>query len=102
MTDGAPNCTEGTGGNLGGSDPVAVEQTVSAIEQLADAGVRTYVVGFQTAGTNLAASLDGWSLAKDGRTVTLLGAACDEVKAGAAFDLEVRCEVVQDTGSVVL
>ena len=37
---------------------------------------------------------DGWTLGQDKQTVTLTGAACDTVQAGAVFKVEVDCEQV--------
>lgn len=35
---------------------------------------------------------DGWSLGPDNQTVTVTGAACDEVRKGATFSVQVVCE----------
>lgn len=65
VTDGDPNCSEdfdpdmgggGGGGNL--EDPLARMQTIAAIERLTDEGIKTYVVGYETAGTDFAGQLD--------------------------------------------
>ena len=159
VTDGDPNCGSGSLGN--GTDTVARQQTIAAIQALADAGIKTYVVGYQTAGTTFAQQLDlmaaagatgetvhrsvasgadlsasfeqvaarviscsqtlespvldpsyvqvtvngaarafnaesdGWTLGADDRTVTLTGAACDQLQSGATFQLEVQCAPVQ-------
>ena len=37
---------------------------------------------------------DGWTLSPDMQTVTLTGAACDAVKGGAVFAVEVKCTIV--------
>jgi Mg-chelatase subunit ChlD len=60
VTDGAPNCSNGTtGGTRGGTDAAAVDATVAAVEALAAAGVKTYVLGFGTkTDPTLAAALD--------------------------------------------
>jgi von Willebrand factor type A domain len=62
VTDGDPNCSPGfqPGMGMGGSneDPVARMESIAAIEKLTDAGIKTYVVGYETAGTNFAAQLD--------------------------------------------
>ncbi len=55
VTDGAPNCLLGVGGALATGDganqtqPLAVPQTVEAIARAATAGVKTYVIGYDTA-----------------------------------------------------
>ena len=65
VTDGDPNCSadfEGVGGGGGGGlaaiDPRARMETIAAIEKLTDAGVRTFVVGFQTGQSSFADQLD--------------------------------------------
>jgi hypothetical protein len=60
VTDGDPNCSGGGrgGGGGGGRDDAARMQTVQAIEALTMAGVKTFVVGYQTAGTDFAQQLD--------------------------------------------
>ncbi|HVZ32952.1 MAG TPA: vWA domain-containing protein [Polyangiaceae bacterium] len=60
VTDGDPNCSDGGSGlsALGGIDHAARQQTLDAIKALADAGVQTFVVGYQTAGTQFAGQLD--------------------------------------------
>jgi hypothetical protein len=67
VTDGDPNCSAGwnpRGGGGGGgqgqadADPVAREQTIAAIEKLTEAGVKTFVVGYETAGTDFEMQLD--------------------------------------------
>jgi hypothetical protein len=166
LTDGDPNCssalTGGMGGQWGGGgggiDTAARQETIAAIEKLRDEGVQTFVVGYQTAGSNFVQQLDamaqaggtgdmmhrsvssaadltetfneiagralscsyklenpvddpafvrvtvkgsepmfgnasdGWVLGADKQTVTLTGAACDAVQAGASFSVEVACE----------
>jgi von Willebrand factor type A domain len=63
VTDGDPNCSAtfmpGAGGG-GGSpdDPLGRMQTIAAIQKLTDAGIQTYVVGYETAGTDFAGQLD--------------------------------------------
>ncbi len=56
VTDGDPNCSDGNLRN--GTDATARQQTIAAIEALAGAGIKTYVVGYQTAGTEFAPQLD--------------------------------------------
>jgi hypothetical protein len=61
VTDGDPNCSgSGGGGGRGGGgrDDVARMQTVQAIEALNAAGVKTFVVGYQTAGTDFVDQMD--------------------------------------------
>lgn len=58
VTDGDPNCGEGGGRGAGGRDDSARMQTIQAIEALAAAGVKTYVVGYQTAGSDFVDQLD--------------------------------------------
>lgn len=160
VTDGDPNCSDDGGGFGNGVDTVAREETIAAIEALTAQGVLTYVVGYQTAGSDFESQLDlmaaaggtgetkhrsvesgtdltatftqiaagviscsytldkavkdasyvlvtvdgkqrklnnagdGWTLSGDKQTVTLTGAACDAVKAGAVFAVEVKCSVV--------
>jgi hypothetical protein len=54
VTDGAPNCSLGVGGllavgvNTGSGQSEAVQQTVDAVRKANQAGVRTYVIGYQT------------------------------------------------------
>jgi Mg-chelatase subunit ChlD len=157
VTDGDPNCSTPTAG-VNGPDFVARQQTIDAIKALTDAGVKTYVVGYETAGTDFAGALDmmaaaggtgeamhrsvesaedleatfdelaanattcsytlsekvdptfvsvtvgskgrkyqdadGWTLASNGRTVTLTGKACSDAKGGQVFTVEVECEPV--------
>jgi hypothetical protein len=58
VTDGAPNCTNGSLGN-GGQDPAAVTASVSAIQGMAQAGIKTYVLGYNTSSdASLRAALD--------------------------------------------
>jgi hypothetical protein len=165
ITDGDPNCSQGAmmgqaGFGGGGIDPAARTETIAAIEKLRNEGVQTFVVGYQTAGSNFVQQLDmmaaaggtgdtmhrsvstaadlsktfdeiagralscsyklempvedptyvrvtvagakpkfensadGWTLGTDKQTVTLTGAACDTVQAGAVFKVEVDCEPV--------
>ena len=63
VTDGDPNCSADYMPSVGMNgiapiDPVAREETVTAIKNLTEAGVKTFVVGFQTAGTSFADQLD--------------------------------------------
>jgi len=66
VTDGDPNCSAdfmggGGGGGGGGGQMVdmrARTETIAAIQKLTKAGVRTYVVGFQTGRTNFAEQLN--------------------------------------------
>lgn len=60
VTDGDPNCGEGSAGGRGGGgrDDSARMQTIRAIEALTAAGVKTYVVGYQTAGSDFVDQLD--------------------------------------------
>lgn len=69
ITDGAPNCHNGSGIGGGGSglDPAAVDATVAAVEALAKAGIATYVLGYDTKNNaELSAALD--RMAKAGNT----------------------------------
>lgn len=157
VTDGDPNCASGPGGPVS-NDPVARMQTIDAITALANAGVQTFVVGYQTGSSEFASTLDdmaaagatgerehrsvesgrdltdtfediagralscsyklaapvddasfvlvkvaqqardyrntddGWTLGPDMQTVTLTGAACDAVRDGSAFSVQVVCE----------
>jgi hypothetical protein len=47
VTDGEPNCTNGSIGS-GGSDPAAVTASVAAIQAMAGNGIKTYVLGYGT------------------------------------------------------
>ena len=161
VTDGDPNCSGGQGGRGGGgADQLARMQSIEAINALRMADVKTYVVGYQTAGTEFAQQLDmmaaaggtgetmhrsvdnsqmltealqqlagevascsyalttpvddakyvrvtvadktrafenaadGWTLAPDRKTIELTGAACDEVRAGAPFAVQIECSEV--------
>jgi hypothetical protein len=47
VTDGAPNCTNGSLG-LGGQDTAAVSASVAAIQAMAQNGIKTYVLGYDT------------------------------------------------------
>ncbi|MDB4986908.1 MAG: CglB [Myxococcaceae bacterium] len=63
VTDGDPNCSKdytssGGANGVAPPDPVARAETIAAIKKLTEAGVKTYVVGFQTAGTDFASVLD--------------------------------------------
>ena len=157
VTDGDPNCSNGGAGPTT-EDPVARQATIDAIKALTNAGVQTFVVGYQTGSSNFAQTLDqmaaaggsgqmkhrsvesgmdlmkvfedlagravscsykleapvsdasfvrvsvdkkarmfqnisdGWTLGPDKQTVTLVGAACDAVRSGSAFTVQVVCE----------
>jgi len=66
VTDGAPNCTNGSVG-LGGQDQAAVSASVSAIQAMAQNGIKTYVLGYDTQkDATLRAVLD--QMARAGRT----------------------------------
>jgi len=66
VTDGEPNCTNGSIGN-GGSDPAAVTASVAAIQAMAKDGIKTYVLGYGTASNaTTKASLD--QMARAGAT----------------------------------
>lgn len=56
VTDGDPNCAGPPA--VDGSDPLARRQALDAIEALSAAQIKTYVVGFQTAGTSFVDQLD--------------------------------------------
>jgi hypothetical protein len=56
VTDGDPNCAGPAA--LDGSDPLAREQAIEAVAALNEAQIKSYVVGFQTAGTSFADQLD--------------------------------------------
>lgn len=56
VTDGDPNCAGPP--DLDGRDPIARGQALDAVEALAAAQIKTYVVGFQTAGTSFVDQLD--------------------------------------------
>jgi Mg-chelatase subunit ChlD len=63
VTDGDPNCSEdwSASGGMGGiapPDPVARTESIAAIDKLTKQGVQTFVVGFQTAGTDFSEQLD--------------------------------------------
>ncbi len=59
VTDGDPNCSSGFRPNGGNNeDPQAREESIAAIQKLTKAGVKTYVVGYETAGTNFVGQLD--------------------------------------------
>ncbi len=50
VTDGEPNCSDGSafGGNRGGSDQAAVEASIQEIAAMAQSGIQTYVLGYDT------------------------------------------------------
>jgi hypothetical protein len=56
VTDGDPNCAGPPA--FDGSDPLARRQALDAVEALTAAQIKTYVVGFQTAGTTFVDQLD--------------------------------------------
>jgi hypothetical protein len=57
VTDGAPNCSNGRSG--GGQDPAAVAASVAAITAMNSAGIKTYVLGYDTQNdAELKAALD--------------------------------------------
>jgi hypothetical protein len=56
VTDGDPNCAGPPA--FDGSDPLARRQALDAVEALTAAQIKTYVVGFQTAGTSFVDQLD--------------------------------------------
>lgn len=59
VTDGDPNCSEESRGGGGGEVDMGARQgTLAAIEKLKNAGIQTFVVGYQTEGTNFAQQLD--------------------------------------------
>lgn len=67
VTDGDPNCSEDflnnlsggiQGGGLSVEDPKARTESIDAIKKLTKAGVLTFVVGYETAGTNFEEQLD--------------------------------------------
>jgi hypothetical protein len=47
VTDGSPNCTNGSLGS-NGQDPAAVSASVAAIQAMAQSGIKTYVLGYDT------------------------------------------------------
>ncbi len=57
ITDGDPNCSSASE-VIVPVDPLAREESVTAIEDLTDTGVQTFVVGFETVGTAFAYLLD--------------------------------------------
>jgi von Willebrand factor type A domain len=64
VTDGAPNCAGGFGGS--DQDPAAVDASVAAIEAMARAGIKTFVMGYGTQNdARLKASLDRMAQAGD-------------------------------------
>jgi hypothetical protein len=63
VTDGAPNCGNGFGAE---QDPAAVDASVAAIEAMARAGIKTYVMGYGTqSDPRLKAALDRMAVAGD-------------------------------------
>lgn len=60
VTDGDPNCS-GSGGD--GADEAARRETIAAIEALQAADIKTFVVGYQTAGTEFSQQLDDMAAA---------------------------------------
>ncbi|MET0283781.1 MAG: vWA domain-containing protein [Polyangiales bacterium] len=59
VTDGDPNCSANFRPNGGNNeDPQGRMETIAAIEKLTDAGVKTYVVGYETAASSFAGQLD--------------------------------------------
>lgn len=61
VTDGAPNCSGQGGGGFGSGqgEPAAVAASVQAVKALAEAGIPTYVLGYDTKNDRaLAAALD--------------------------------------------
>jgi von Willebrand factor type A domain len=68
VTDGDPNCSTPDMTGMNGIDTQARQDTIDAIGALAGDGIRTYVVGFQTAGTSYAGQLD--AMAQAGNTGT--------------------------------
>lgn len=68
VTDGAPNCANGggRGGNNGGIDPAAVDQSVAEITAMAKDGIKTFVIGYNTkSDAQLSAALDRMAQAGD-------------------------------------
>ncbi len=73
VTDGQPNCSMGGGGGFGGGgfgggsgEPQAVDDTVAAVQALAEAGIPTYVLGYDTQSDRaLAMALDRMAVAGD-------------------------------------
>jgi Mg-chelatase subunit ChlD len=55
VTDGDPNCS---GQQTRGPDTAARQESIAAVEALRKASVKTYVVGYQTAGTEFSGQLD--------------------------------------------
>jgi hypothetical protein len=47
VTDGAPNCTDGSLG-VSGQDQAAVSASLAAIQAMAQSGIKTYVLGYDT------------------------------------------------------
>jgi hypothetical protein len=48
VTDGSPNCTNGSLGASGQQDAAAVSASVAAIQAMAQSGIKTYVLGYDT------------------------------------------------------
>lgn len=67
VTDGAPNCHNGQlGSGFGGMDQAAVDDTVAAVRELAQDGIKTYVIGYDTKNdAALSAALDRMAVAGD-------------------------------------
>jgi hypothetical protein len=67
VTDGAPNCHNGQlGSGFGGMDQAAVDDTVAAVRELAQDGIKTYVIGYDTRNdAALSAALDRMAVAGD-------------------------------------
>jgi hypothetical protein len=64
VTDGAPNCAGGFGG--ADQDPAAVEASVGAIQAMAQQGIKTYVMGYDTqSDQRLKSALDRMAQAGD-------------------------------------
>jgi hypothetical protein len=70
VTDGAPNCTNPNGGGgvgmggFGSGEPAAVDASVAEIEAMTKAGIRTFVLGYDTQNdAQLKAALDRMAVA---------------------------------------
>lgn len=78
-----------------GADPLSLEQSAPscsyslAVSVLNPANVVVKIGGAARASGS---EEDGWELLADGTTVLLLGAACDDVLAGAGVELLALCE----------
>lgn len=84
VTDGAPNCSDGTAGGGGGrgNDAAAVAASVAAIQAMQKDGIKTYVLGYDT------------------QSDAMLKAALDEMaKAGGTGDTQHRA--IEDEASLV-